>query len=479
MSIEIIELRQRLRAHGQEHVLAWWGELSDVERRILADHLKRIDLAELLLLYQEREQKIQLPTEDRIVPLPRPEEGTTPEIRMLGEAAFRGGEIAFLVVAGGQGSRLGFDHPKGMFPVGPVSGNSLFQIHAEKVLALRRRYQAALPLLVMTSPATHEETLDFFKENRHFGLPADDVGFFQQGVMPALDLATGRLLLEGKGNLFLGPNGHGGTLTGLAESGLLQRLQQRGIRTVYYFQVDNPLVKLADVGFIGRHLAACAEVSSKVLPKAHPLEKVGNFVLLDGRCAMIEYSDLPEALARQTDEQGRPRLWAGNPAIHLFDVAFLQKVTATADRIPWHVARKKVPYVNEQGQVVEPAEENALKFERFIFDVLPQADRWTVQETTRAEEFEPLKNATGPDSPATVKAALSNQAVRWLSAAGVHVPVDHKGIEVWPLEISPLFALDAEELAKKVSRDLRLASPRYFHEEYTRAPGFGVSDPGA
>lgn len=445
---------KKLRSHGQEHVLAWWPELTASERRELLEQVAAIDCEELGRLYQRRQQEQALPAAERIAPLPRPEPGTD-QHRALGEAAFRAGHVAFLVVAGGQGSRLGFEHPKGMFPVGPVSGKSLFQIHAEKILALQRRHHSPLPFLIMTSPATHQETVNFFQQHENFGLHPDDVWFFQQGTMPALDLATGKLLLESKGRLFLSPNGHGGTLTGLADSGLLGHLRQLGVRTVYYFQVDNPLVNLADAGFIGGHLAAQAQVSSKVVPKAHPLEKVGNFVLREGRCAMIEYSDLPEALAKETDEQGRPRLWAGNPAIHLFDADFLHEVTQEADRIPWHLAKKKVPFLDEHGQTAAPAQENALKFERFIFDVLPQAERWTIKETTRADEFEPLKNATGPDSPETVKRAISSEAARSLRNAGVTVSDDV------PVEISPLFALDAAELARKVGVIGRISGPTY------------------
>src|SRR4029077_17625348 len=143
-------------------------------------------------------------------------------------------------------------------------------------------------------------------------------------------------LMESKAELFLGPDGHGGTLTGLADSGLLDALDRRGIRTIYYFQVDNPLVDLADRVFLGQHLAREAEVSSKVIAKEKPTDKLGNFVLVDGRCSFIENSDLPEALATKSDAQGQLLFWAGNPAIHLFDVAFLRKVTQGAARIPWH-----------------------------------------------------------------------------------------------------------------------------------------------
>ncbi len=374
----------------------------------------------------------------------------------------RRGEVAALVVAGGQGSRLGFEHPKGMYPVGPVSRKSLFQIHAEKVLALGRRYGKQPPLLVMTSPATDAETRAFFDGSNYFGLPREEVFFFRQGTMPALDLATGRLLLESPGRLFLSPDGHGGTLTALARSGLLERLQKRGIRHLFYFQVDNPLVKVADPIFLGRHLSTRSEVSSKIVPKQGPKDRLGNLVVVEGRCTMIEYSDLPDSLAHERDETGRLRLWVGSPAIHLFDLDFLARLTEGAGKLPFHIARKKVPHLDETGRVVEPDKENALKFERFIFDVLPLAERWLVVETSHREEFAPLKNAEGADSPKAVEMALTNLAADWLDRAGVEVPRNADGEPAFALEVSPLFALDAEELAAKVDRRTRINGPRYF-----------------
>ncbi len=457
------DLRQRLRDHGQEHVLAWWDRLDVPQREGLVRQLDALDLGELRRLHQRRTLKLDKIDPARIAPLP---ETTHDQARLAyfhsrGEEAFRAGQVAFLVVAGGQGTRLGFDKAKGLYPVGPITGKSLFQFHAEKVLALTRRYGRPLPLLVMTSPATDAETRHFFAENRFFGLPEAQVWFFCQGTMPALDWETGWLLLDGPGRLALSPNGHGGTLTGLADSGLLARLEQGGVRTVYYFQVDNPMVNLADVAFIGQHVAQDAEVATKVLPKASPTEPVGNVVLLDGKCAILEYSDLDEELARLTDANGRPRLWAANPAIHLFDVGFLRRVTRDAESMPWHIAHKKVPHLDERGDTVSPANNNALKCERFIFDVLPLAERWTTVSTPRSAEFAPLKKAEGSDSPATVRAALIGQAADWLGQAGIAVPRNALGNPAVALEVSPLFALDAEELARKVDRNLRIDRPTY------------------
>ncbi len=177
---------------------------------------------------------------------------------------------------------------------------------------------------------------------------------------------------------------------------------------------------------------------------------------------MIEYSDLSLEMAQQTDETGRLRLWAGSPAIHVFDVDFLTRMTTGAGLIPLHVARKKVPYLDEEGRTAKPQAENALKFERFIFDVLPLAERWAVVETSRREEFAPLKNAAGDDSPDMVKQAISDLAKDWLEAAGMNIPKRADGSAAVALEISPLFALDAEELARKVNRGITIDGPRYF-----------------
>jgi UDP-N-acetylglucosamine/UDP-N-acetylgalactosamine diphosphorylase len=457
-------LRQSLGKYSQEHVLRFWDQLSNAEQHELLDQLRAIDLDELERLYRQKDRTFPVPASDKIEPVPfipavDPDQARH---RGLGEEALRRGEVAAIVVAGGQGSRLGFEQPKGMYLIGPVSRKSLFQIQAEKLLAVRRRYNASVPLLIMTSPATDQETRQFYEANRYFGLPADEVFFFRQGTMPALDLATGKLLLESPGRLFVSPDGHGGTLTALSSSGLLDRLRNRGVKHLFYYQVDNPLIKIADPLFLGQHIAKNAQVSSKVIPKLGPTDKLGNFVQVDGRCTIIEYSDLPEELARQTDAQGKLRLWAGSPAIHIFDLAFLKQVIENPKGMPFHLAKKKVPSVAETGQIVQPEKENALKFERFIFDVLPLAERWLVVETPRAEEFAPLKNAKGADSPEAVALAMSNLAAEWLSTAGVVVPRWPDGNAAVALEINPLFALDAEELASKWRLLKKIEGPMYY-----------------
>jgi UDP-N-acetylglucosamine/UDP-N-acetylgalactosamine diphosphorylase len=392
------DLDARLRQFGHGHLLACEPTPA------FAAQLAAVDFAELADLFARRGETA-APADLQPIPVTEASAFTAAD-REAGEAALRRGEVAALVVAGGQGSRLGFDKPKGLFPVGPA-GESLFQLFAEQVRDLGARYGPPVPLLVMTSPATDADTRAFFAENRDFGLAPGQVRFFTQGTMPAVDLVTGKLLLEAPGRLALSPNGHGGTLTALADSGQLARLDADGVRHAFYFQVDNPLVRIAEPGFVGRHTLSGSEASTKVVRKEQPGERVGVLALVDGRCGIVEYSDLPRELADRRTPDGRLAFDAGNTAMHLFAVSFLRAVTTGAGRLPYHLARKRVPYYDPAtGTAVTPAAENALKFERFVFDALPAADRFLVVAVGR-DEFAPLKNAAGPDSPETVRAAVA------------------------------------------------------------------------
>jgi UDP-N-acetylglucosamine/UDP-N-acetylgalactosamine diphosphorylase len=230
---------------------------------------------------------------------------------------------------------------------------------------------------------------------------------------------------------------------------------------VFYFQVDNPLVKIGDPAFLGRHIMLRSEASSKAIEKAHAKEKMGVLALIDGRCGIVEYSDLPDALAELTTAEGRLAFRAGSPAIHLFDVEFLRRVTRGEHRLPFHLARKKVEYVDESGRTIKPDVENALKFEMFVFDALPMAERWLVMESRRAEEFAPVKNKEGADSPATARQAIANLAGEWIERMGGKVPRDAQGNVSVPLEISPRFALDEQELASRFRLVETITRPIY------------------
>ena len=300
----------------------------------------------------------------------------------------------------------------------------------------------------MTSDANDAQTRGFFQQHNYFGLNPADVFFFQQGMIPAF-ATDGRVLLGERDSLALSPDGHGGSLRALSRSGALADMRRRGIEHLSYFQVDNPLVHVVDPLFLGLHDLTQSEMSSKTIPKAGPLEKVGNFVQADGVVQVIEYSDLPEQLARQTNPDGGLRFNEGSIAIHALRVSFVERLNSTGTlSLLWHRAEKKVPYVDEQGNPVKPDKPNAVKLEQFVFDAIPLAKNAIVYTTDRAEEFSPVKNAEGADSPATCRRDQIRRSARWLRAAGVQVP-EKNGEPDATLEISPLLAVSAEQLRQR------------------------------
>jgi UDP-N-acetylglucosamine/UDP-N-acetylgalactosamine diphosphorylase len=441
------ELRAALAAHGQEGVLRFWDELDGGGRERLERDVRSLDLDLLdrlvATLVRGREEPVDMEGVEPVEPDPAP----SPEAIAEGEDALARGAVAVVIVAGGQGTRLGFDGPKGCYPIGPVTDRSLFQIHCEKVAALGRRYGRTPPLYIMTSDDNHAATEGFLGDHGEFGL--EHLRLFRQGTMPAVDAGSGKVLLAARDRVALSPDGHGGTLRALRRNGCMDEMRERGIETIFYLQVDNPLVAVGDPGFVGAHRLAEAEVSSKVVRKADPAEKVGVVAARDGRQLVIEYSDLPDELAKERRPDGGLAFAAGSIALHVFSRAFVDRVAATAE-LPYHRALKLVPYVDDGGSPVEPDAPNAVKFEQFIFDTLPLARRSLVLETSREGEFEPLKNAEGPSSPETVRQRLSDAAADVLERAGAVVSRRQDGSAAVPIELSPLVAADPAELARRV-----------------------------
>jgi UDP-N-acetylglucosamine/UDP-N-acetylgalactosamine diphosphorylase len=456
-----------LRPAGQEHLVAFWDELSLPQRRQLASQIRAIDWDVLRQLQAQRGKETA--KEDYADLAARA--SSPPAIRLDGsgsisrkEAIARGeqvllrGEVGMILVAGGLGTRLGFDQPKGMLPIGPLSGRCLFQVLIDRLRAMARRYGVPIPLYLMTSPATDAATRDFFREHGNFGLPHDELRFFCQSTMWALDDRWEKILLEAPDSLFLGPDGHGGMLKALAQSGALADARRRGIGYLFYGQVDNPLLTVCDPHLIGCHILARSQMTTQVARKRDPLEKVGNVVAVDGRVHIIEYSDLPESAARQTNPDGSLKLWAGNLAVHVFDVEFLEAAAADPDALPFHVAHKKVACLDASGHRIEPDRPNAIRFERFIFDLLPRAENALVVEADPSEAFAPVKNAEREpfDTPTSAKAAMVALDRRRLQSAGMVVA------PAIAVEINPLWALDAEEIARKLRPGTHVSRPTYF-----------------
>lgn len=471
------ELSAKLRPIGQEHVLGFWDRLNERQRENLAAQIDAID-AELFreLQAEHRQQQTaggdekskwaELAARAQSPPAMRLDGSgvsfTPEEARKRGAELLRAGQVGMILVAGGLGTRLGFDQPKGMFPIGPLSGRPLFQVILEHLQAVAKRYDVRIPLYVMTSPATDDATQQFLTEHDWFGLDKKDARIFRQATMWAVDDRFEKLLLESPGSLFTGPDGHGGMLAALDKSGCLADAQARGIKHFFYGQIDNPLLQVCDELFLGSHVLAGSEMTTQVVKKRDPLERVGNVAAIDGKVQVIEYSDLPEEAARRTNADGSLKLWAGNLAVHAFDVGFLARCAKQKGALPFHVARKKVPCVDAAGNIVEPEKPNAIRFERFIFDLLPLAAQALVVEVDPAEAFAPVKNSDEEptDNPKSAKAAMMAQARRWLREAGASVA------DEVPVEINPLWAAGSEEVRRKLPVNLKVTQPTYFAPNY-------------
>jgi UDP-N-acetylglucosamine/UDP-N-acetylgalactosamine diphosphorylase len=461
--------REPLARHGQEHVLHFAAQLQPEQLDALMQQVRAIDLHSLSGLVEghvKSRPAIALPA--RLEPAPFyalqwTHSAEAGEMRRAGEELIRAGKVAAFTVAGGQGTRLGWRGPKGTYPATVVTGKPLFRVFAEQIVAAQKKYNCEIPWYIMTSPVNDAETRAFITDNNCFGLRRRNIFMFPQGVLPSFDMQSGRMLLSAKHEIAMNPDGHGGSIKALADSRAIDDMAGRGIEHISYFQVDNPLVKIIDPLFIGLHATArdsSGEMSSKMVAKAYPEEKVGVFCSADGKTTVIEYSDLPAELAQQRDAAGTLRFIAGSVAIHLISVAFVRALTADRHHfaLPYHRAEKKVPYIDlESGRLVEPDKPNAVKLETFVFDALPLAQRSIVLETSREEEFAPIKNADGVDSPRTSHQLQSDRAGRWLEARGVNVPRDAQGHVDAQIEISPLTALEpgdlkAADLPREIAR---------------------------
>lgn len=452
---------------GQGQVFAFFDRLSADEQSRLLSEAAEIDLEEIARLTRTLLPKgaaagVDLtglePAQYEALPKHGGDPAAWAQAKAAGEEALRAGRVAAFTVAGGQGTRLGYNGPKGTFPVTPLKQKPLFQVFAEKIRAAGTRYGRPLHWFIMTSHQNHEATESFFAEHQFFGLDRGRVHFFRQGRMPAVTF-DGKIMLESPGTLAMSPDGHGGSLRALERSGSLDLMEREGIDTLSYFQVDNPLVRCIDPAFIGWHRLRRSEMSSKMVPKAFPEEKVGHFCEQNGRLVVIEYSDMPLAMQREKDAAGHLRYIAGSIAIHVLDREFVRRMAghldaaagaaaASTDTLPFHRADKKIPTVTPGGQPVKPEKPNGVKFEMFVFDALPFAKNPVVIETARENDFSPVKNAEGVDSPETCRKDQLRQFARWLIANGAAIEVDATGLPKATLEVSPLFGYDEDSFAE-------------------------------
>jgi UDP-N-acetylglucosamine/UDP-N-acetylgalactosamine diphosphorylase len=456
MKDDVQILRDKAKEYGQEHVFRCWERLDNGGRERLRTDLGQVDFALMKRLADtwifdtppgEVFQDIQP------VQLTPPANQQRPDAReawKAGEEALKAGRVGLFLVAGGQGTRLGYDGPKGAYPMGPITQKSLFENHAEKIHNLQSRYDCILPWYIMVSTTNGAATETFFREHDFFGLKESNIKFFTQRMVPCLD-DEGKFMLAGPDCLAMNPNGHGGSIPALVENGILEDARSRGIDTLSYFQVDNWAANIVDPYFIGYHVLANAEMSSKNHRKNAPREAVGVHCLCDGEYRVIEYSELdiyPQLL--EEDAQGELLFYAGNPAIHILSVDFVDRIYTKFEVFPWHQAHKKVPYLDINGELFTPEAPNAYKFETFIFDALRFISHEPVAlEILRPGEFTPVKQFSGLDSVESTWAMMRDHWAQWLDAAGCTVPRDAEGHAAIPIEISPQFALSQNEFVQK------------------------------
>ncbi len=454
------KLKQALDAaarYGQEHLFKFHDELDSAGQEALVEQVMSVDFAQIETLHRDlvRNHSASAARES-IEPLRARawEDFSLSERAALanqGMRILREGKVAAFLVAGGQGTRLGHNGPKGVFDIGLPSRKSLFQLQAERILRLSRQAGKTIPWYIMTSRENHAETTGFFKERRFFGLSERDIFFFKQGEMPVVD-ADGKILLASKGRLSMGPNGNGGCFLALAKSGALEDMKRRGIEHVFFYSVDNALVRVCDPRFVGFAAQMGMPAASKAVVKVQPEEKVGVLCLRNGKPSVIEYSEMTEEMIYSKTADGRYLYDSANIAMHIFTRAFLESHAGAS--LPFHLAHKKIAYTSPSGETVTPTLPNAYKFELFMFDLFPMAGAMAGLLVSREEEFAPVKNKDGVDSPASARNLLLELHHKWAVAAGV----SEEELRGKLVEISPLASYAGEGINTALIRS-QLGNP--------------------
>ncbi len=456
LRMDVTKLREKLVDFDQEHLLDFWDDLTEEEQRQLYEELDTLDLEEVMGFFERTVYTLNETAEkldDRMEPLPADqcgsvtlvsaEERTVYESLALEQVA--AGNMAILLLAGGQGTRLGVPYPKGMYDVGLPSRKTLFQLQAERILRLQQlaaertgKKGGSVAWYIMTSASTVKPTTDFFEKHDYFGLDPSNVVVFQQGTLPCFTF-SGKIILASKYELARAPDGNGGLYRALKNDGILDDMERRGVQYVQLYCVDNILVKVGDPLFTGYCISKGAECANKVVAKAYPSESVGITCKVDGKYQVVEYSEITEKAAEMRNPSDNSLVyWAANVCIHFFTREFLRRVVDQHEsELVHHVAKKKIPYIATDGQLVKPERPNGVKMEKFVFDVFRFADSFVVWECIREEEFAPLKNAEGAanSTPTYCREALYALHQKMiLQAGGVLTDADGKKI---PQMISP------------------------------------------
>eukprot|EP00744_Colponema_vietnamica_P011782 GILI01016548.1.p1 GENE.GILI01016548.1~~GILI01016548.1.p1 ORF type:complete len:525 (+),score=178.96 GILI01016548.1:83-1576(+) len=484
-----LDVSEKLHQADQEQLTKFSSALSQKELDSLVSQIRGLDLKELNDLFYKvygpgkKELAASSSAPASLQPLPSvtrladSSRDQQTRWRNVGLDLIAKNKVGVLLLSGGQGTRLGADYPKGMFDIGLPSHKSLFQLQAERIrkieqLAAARAHKSQsdveVPWYVMTSEINHTQTVDFFRAHSFFGLKQSQVFFFQQGTLPCFDI-RGKIMLETRSQVSRAPNGNGGVFSSLLNSGALEDMERRGLVGVHLFGVDNAIVKVADPVFVGFCVEQQADTGSKVVAKRSADEKVGVLCLRNGQIEVVEYSEMDPALCAQTDEQGRLAYNAGSICNHYFSVPFLRDLVAKhKDDLErkYHVAEKKIPFVNDNGQPETPDKINGIKLELFVFDSFAFARNMAVLEVDREEEFAPVKNASGPDSPESARTMVSKLHQKWIVQAGGRI-VNAVNNQNLLCEVSPLLSYEGEGLASYVEGK-HLALPLQLKETHRK-----------
>ncbi len=466
MEADLIKEKMRAAKYSQDHLFRFWNQLTNEQKKHLIDNSRKIDYAFISKLYNDC---LNSKAEEDFEDLQRPDlvsrypnDVKHKDAMIIGEDAICNSKLGLFLVAGGQGSRLGFNGPKGMYPATSIKHKSLFEVFAEKILAAQRKYHVKFHWFIMTSDDNHTQTVAFFEQNKYFSLDKDKVHFFVQLFpLPAVD-KSGKIIMKNTYEVSFSPSGTGAIYASLVESGMIDLMKLANILYLSYFNVDNPLINIVDPLYLGYHVMHESEISMKVLTKRNSTEPLGNMIKVNGKHKIIEYMNLSKENAEKKTESGELFFKVGSIAIMMFNVDYIERMH-DKKLINFNTAAlKKVPYIDEAGTFINPDLPNAYKFEAFVFDVMPHAHKSLAFEVMREEEFAPIKNAKGEDSAEVAYKMQSDLFKQWLIYAGISSKVVHNLKNV---EISALFAIDKEEFKYKISANLHEYESKLEHVE--------------
>ncbi len=402
---KIQDIIATLKMYNQEHVINLLEKLNGEQKRNLINQIEKIDFHQLQELYDNTKKEIII-KENKIEPLPyidksKLSKNEQKELESLGEEVIRKGEYAVVTMAGGQGTRLGHSGPKGTFKLDVYGkGKYLFEILAENLKEANSKYGTIIPWYIMTSKQNNDETIEFMKKHNYFGYNPKNVHFFAQSELPLMD-TDGKLLIGKDMKIKEASDGNGGTYSSLRASGALAEMKENGIKWIFIGGVDNVLLKMADTVLLGMAIKKGVQIASKSVVKANPHERVGVFGKMNGHPKVIEYTELPEKMAEEMDNNGELKYGESHIMCNLYTIEAIEKISK--ETLIYHSALKKNSYINEEGKEIIPTEPNAYKFESFIFDAFELFDDIAILRGKRKEDFAPVKNKEGVDSPKTAK----------------------------------------------------------------------------